>query len=69
MPAAIEGSPPTALPPLLTTSDIVRLIGISRVTIWRLEKGGTFPKPIVIGKSKRWQRADVAAFLDAHKSV
>lgn len=37
---------------ILRTKDVVRMIGLSRVTIWRLEHDGKFPKHQNIGK--RW---------------
>lgn len=46
----------------LTVDDVCRIIDpnnpIHRTTLWRWVKDGKFPKPTLIGKRKRWCRAD-----------
>ena len=31
---------------ILKTNEVVKIIGLSKVTIWRMERSGTFPKRI-----------------------
>ena len=37
---------------------------LSRVTIWRWEKEGKFPKHIKLGRSIRWRESDIQAWID-----
>jgi prophage regulatory protein len=47
---------------LLRIQEVMRLTGLSRMTIYRFEKGGNFPKRRQIGKnSVRW--------LDCHRRL
>ena len=49
------------------TKDVVTLTGLSRTTLWRMVKAGTFPKPVqACSKAVRlWRRADLETWLDA----
>ncbi|WP_425354550.1 helix-turn-helix transcriptional regulator [Jiella sonneratiae] len=39
-------------------------LGISRCTLWRMERNGDFPPAIPVGpKSKRWRRTDIEMHL------
>ncbi|WP_313080514.1 MULTISPECIES: AlpA family transcriptional regulator [Enterobacteriaceae] len=42
---------------------ITRLLGVSDKWIYRLIKGGIFPKPIKLGRSSRWLQSEVEAWL------
>ncbi|MCX2867062.1 AlpA family transcriptional regulator [Kluyvera cryocrescens] len=44
---------------------ITRLLGVSDKWIYRLIKGGIFPKPIKLGRSSRWLQSEVEAWLQA----
>lgn len=45
--------------------EIVERTGLSRVTIWRLEKAGNFPKRIQLGaNSKGWFDDEIDRWLD-----
>ena len=49
---------------------LVRLLGISRTTIWRLVKGGDFPKPISLGKrAKGWRREDIDEWVRSREAA
>ncbi len=37
---------------IISPSEVVEMTGISRVTIWRLEKGGKFPKRVNLSESR-----------------
>jgi predicted DNA-binding transcriptional regulator AlpA len=53
-----------AINPLLTRSDLQRLLRLSDRTIRRLVSSGEFPRPIKLGGTHRWRREDIRAFLD-----
>ena len=45
---------------------LIRLIGVSRSTLWRWCRTGLFPAPIRLGpNSVGWRRTDVEAWLDS----
>lgn len=53
------------LPDFLTTTDLAKLLRISRTAIYAAVKGGTFPTPIRMGpRSLRWPKTAIAAFLE-----
>src|SRR5947209_4076411 len=48
---------------LLKVSEVSRLLGVSVRTVWRLVSTGQLPKPLCIGRCRRWQRKDVEQFV------
>jgi predicted DNA-binding transcriptional regulator AlpA len=52
------------LEPLLTTSDLERLLKVDRRTITRLVKRGELPAPLKLGGSNRWRVQDIKAVID-----
>ena len=49
---------------------LVRLLGISRTTLWRLARDGDFPKPILLGKrAKGWRREDIDEWVKNRKEA
>ena len=50
--------------PLLTTSDLQRLLKVERKTITRLVKRGELPMPLKLGGSNRWRPEDISAAID-----
>jgi len=55
---------------LLTVREVGQLLGISPRTVWRLaaqaEVGlGDFPRPIRIGRLRRWRLADLRRFIES----
>ncbi len=53
---------------ILRSQDVVTMVGLSRVTIWRRVKDGDFPQPLRLGGPKSravgWRRSDVERWLD-----
>lgn len=50
---------------LMTTSDLVVYLRVSRVTIWRKRCAGVFPKPCDLGDNQlRWRRRDIDTWID-----
>jgi len=53
----------TRLPPLLTTADLARVLGVHRNTINNWRKLGIIPSPKQIGQRLYWQHTDILAFI------
>jgi excisionase family DNA binding protein len=53
-----------SLPSMLSADELAEWLKISKRTIWRLKSAGAIPQPVKIGRSVRWQRTDVAAWLE-----
>ncbi len=41
------------------------LLGLGERTVWKLSAAGQLPKPVRMGRTTRWRRADLEAFLQA----
>ena len=55
---------------LLKAKEVMQIIGLSRTTIWRLEKGGTFPKRKQITKMKvGWLKSEIMAWIEERPTV
>ena len=53
-----------SLPEMLSAEELADWLKISKRTVWRLKSAGAIPKPVKIGRSVRWQRTDVSAWLE-----
>ena len=58
------------------TNEIIRprnlpqITGLSKTTIWRLERAGKFPKHIKLSAGATgWKRSDIEAWLEARQTV
>jgi predicted DNA-binding transcriptional regulator AlpA len=41
------------------------MLGINRVTLWRLQKEDEkFPKPIIILSQKKWKKSEIDEYLE-----
>lgn len=53
---------------ILRWRDIIRVVRLSRVTIWRRVKDGDFPKPVRLGgprsRAVGWRRTDIERWLN-----
>lgn len=53
---------------ILRTAKLQTYVGLSRTTIWRLEKSGQFPKRVKLGQnSVGWLKGDVDTWLESRK--
>lgn len=56
-------------PEILRIRDIIRVTGLSRTSIWRYIKTGSFPKPISLGvpgsRCVGWYAREVQEYLDS----
>ena len=51
---------------ILRTSQVTALTGLSRTTLWRLEKAGAFPARVQLGaNSIGWRADEVKAWIEA----
>jgi len=51
---------------VLRTPTVIRVTGLSRTTLWRLERQGEFPARIRLGpNSIGWRAEDIARWIDA----
>lgn len=53
-------------PELLRQSDVLRMTGLGRTTLYRLRRQGEFPEPRAVGGTTTiaWRRKDVEAWID-----
>lgn len=51
---------------MLRAPEVMARTGLSRVTIWRRVRAGTFPAPVEIGvNSIGWPAAEISAWLES----
>ena len=51
--------------PILRTADVTRLTGLSRTTLWRLERAGAFPTRVRLGaNSVGWVEEEIRQWLE-----
>ena len=53
---------------LLKGRDVFRIVTLSRTTIWRRVREGTFPAPVYLGSTRiAWRESDIAAWMASQK--
>ena len=51
---------------LLTLRQVAELVGLSRTTIWRLERSGQFPRRRQVStKAVRWNQAEILDWINS----
>ena len=51
---------------LITQKQVVDLVGVSRTTIWRLERAGQFPRRVQVStKAVRWHQAEILDWIES----
>ena len=51
---------------ILSPRDVVIMLGISEVTIWRMRKRGEFPEPLRVSPRRvGWRESDIREWLDS----
>lgn len=54
----------TTLTQQLTDRDVAKVLGVTRMTVWRWSKAGTLPKPRKLGaNTTRWDAVEVQAAI------
>jgi prophage regulatory protein len=57
-------APDVVVPRLLTEAQVLGLVPISRVTLWRWEAAGEFPKRVRLGEARvGWPENEVSAWI------
>lgn len=50
---------------IIRKPELLRIVGVSHPTIWRMEKAGKFPKRISLGKnSVGWLESEIKQWLE-----
>jgi len=52
-------------PLLLDVKSVAWTLGIGVRSVWRLTSAGELPAPISVGRSKRWERRTIEAYVAA----
>lgn len=51
---------------ILKANEVVKVIGLSKVTIWRMERSGTFPKRINLSDRRvGWIESEILEWLES----
>ena len=51
---------------ILKTNEVMKTIGLSKVTIWRMEKAGAFPKRINISSRRvGWLESEIEEWIES----
>ncbi len=55
---------------ILRAKEVAKITGLSRTTLWRMEKSGTFPNRVCLGVgSVGWRFSEVSQWMDHRKDV
>jgi predicted DNA-binding transcriptional regulator AlpA len=53
---------------ILRINDLASLLGVSRTTLWRMEKDGELPSRINVSQGvSGWLESDIKAWLENHR--
>ena len=50
---------------LMGVNDVAEFLGVSTRQVWNLRSQGLLPDPVRLGRSSRWRRAELAAWVGA----
>ncbi len=54
---------------MLTRAQVLKVLGVSRTTLWRWQAAGEFPSPLRLGDATfRWRRAEIEAWLESRRT-
>jgi prophage regulatory protein len=55
---------------LIRGREVFSLVALSRTTVWRRVREGTFPAPVSLGPTRiAWREADIVAWVNAQRPV
>lgn len=55
-------------PALLRGKEVFKRVALSRTTVWRRVREGSFPQPVKLGSTRvAWREADIAAWIEAQQ--
>jgi prophage regulatory protein len=53
---------------LLRRAEVLRLLDVGSVTLWRWRKAGNFPSPIKMASGTlRWRKSDLDAWIESRR--
>ena len=52
-------------PELINASELAKLLSLSVRTVWRLKSAGKLPKSLQLGRSVKWQKNEIVAWLES----
>ena len=59
----------TDIQTMLRVPEVMRITGLCRATIWRLERTGRFPRKFKLTpKAVGWRESDVTAWIEARRA-
>ena len=61
----LQGKAQTEPALLLDVVAVAQLLGVSVRHVWRLADAGEFPRPLSVGRLKRWPRSAVVEWISA----
>ena len=65
----MEAMKAVCLPQYLNMSDLCEMLKVNRSTIYRQVEEGLFPRPIKLGKCRRWLYSEVIDFLNQQQQA
>lgn len=65
LPTAAPMTSTGGMPLLMNVQEVAGLLRISDRSVWRLVASGDLPAPIALGRSRRWPRAQIEAWVAA----
>ena len=54
-----------AIATLMNVSQVAEFLGVSARQVWNLRSGGLLPEPVRLGRSSRWRRSELIAWVDS----
>ena len=55
---------------VVRVSEAVTLTGLSRVTLWRMSKNGTFPRPVRLGeRATGYRLSEILAWIESRPAA
>ena len=58
---------------IMRTSEVVKLTGLSKTTIWRRVRSGDFPMPVRLGslatRSVSWREGEIERWIDSRSGI
>ncbi|MGM4915886.1 helix-turn-helix transcriptional regulator [Tardiphaga sp. 813_E8_N1_3] len=58
-----------AADPLLTVGECCKILKCSEPTLWRWAGNGTVPKPVKLGKFRRWPKSEILEVIEKAKTA
>ena len=55
---------------IIRAPEVIAMVGMSRTTLWRMERDGTFPKRLQLStRNVGWNRSSVVRWIQERKEV